>query len=156
VAGYRPVVLVFLVLVGIAYHRPGIDRLFLFAQYFLFLDGDLGRWGDDRLWPVHPLQVVIMAELNKIIHQPVRLRIMAALVTLEPIEEVDFTYLQDLLEVTPGNLGAHLRKLEEAKYITIKKTFVNRKPRSFISATPEGRKVFDQHVKALEDILKKK
>lgn len=97
-----------------------------------------------------------MAELNEIIHQPVRLRIMAALVTLEPIEEVDFTYLQDLLEVTPGNLGAHLRKLEEARYITIKKTFVNRKPRSFISATPEGRKVFDQHVKALEDILNKK
>ena len=58
-----------------------------------------------------------MAELNEIIHQPVRLRIMAALVTLEPGNEVDFTYLRDLLEVTDGNLGAHLRKLEEAGYI---------------------------------------
>jgi DNA-binding MarR family transcriptional regulator len=95
-----------------------------------------------------------MAELNELIHQTVRLRIMAALVTLEPNDEVDFTYLRDLLEVTDGNLGAHLRKLEDAGYITINKTFVERKPRSFISATPEGRRVFQEHVAALEEILK--
>lgn len=97
-----------------------------------------------------------MDELNEIIHQPVRLRIMATLVTLEPGDEVDFTYLRDLLEVTDGNLGAHLRKLEEARYIVIKKIFVNRKPRSYVSTTPEGRMGFDKHVRALEDILKKK
>jgi hypothetical protein len=55
-----------------------------------------------------------MVELNETIHQPVRLRIMAALVTLNAGEEVDFSYLRDLLQVTDGNLGAHLRKLEEA------------------------------------------
>jgi DNA-binding MarR family transcriptional regulator len=65
-----------------------------------------------------------MAEFNEIIHQPVRLQIMAALVTLEAGNEVDFTYLRDLLEVTDGNLGAHLYKLEEAGYIAINKTFV--------------------------------
>ena len=97
-----------------------------------------------------------MTELNEIIHQPVRLRIMATLVSLEPDSEVDFTYLRDLLKVTDGNLGAHLRKLEEAGYIVAEKTFVNRKPRSFISATSEGRKVFDEHVQALEIILKGK
>jgi DNA-binding MarR family transcriptional regulator len=97
-----------------------------------------------------------MAELNELIHQTVRLRIMAALVTLEPNEEVDFTYLRDLLEVTDGNLGAHLRKLEEAGYIAINKTFVERKPRSFISATSEGRRVFQEHVVALEEIFKSK
>ncbi len=97
-----------------------------------------------------------MAELNEIIHQTVRLRIMAALVTLEPTDEVDFTYLRDLLEVTDGNLGAHLRKLEEADYIAINKAFVERKPRSFISATSEGRRVFQEHVTALEEILKSK
>jgi DNA-binding MarR family transcriptional regulator len=97
-----------------------------------------------------------MAELNQIIHQTVRLRIMAALVTLEPTDEVDFTYLRDLLDVTDGNLGAHLRKLEEAGYIAINKTFVERKPRSFISATPDGRRVFQEHVAALEAILKRK
>ena len=97
-----------------------------------------------------------MAELNETIHQTVRLRIMAALVTLEAGDEVDFTYLRDLLEVTDGNLGAHLRKLEEAGFIAVNKTFVERKPRTFVSATAEGRKVFKAHVAALESILKRK
>ena len=97
-----------------------------------------------------------MAELNETIHQPVRLRVMAALVTLEAGNEVDFTYLRDLLEVTDGNLGAHLRKLEDAGYIEINKIFVERKPRTFVSATAEGRKVFKAHVAALESILKRK
>jgi DNA-binding MarR family transcriptional regulator len=95
-----------------------------------------------------------MAELNEIIHQPVRLRIMAALVALEPNNEVDFTYLRDLLDVTDGNLGAHLRKLEEAGYIAVNKTFVERKPHTYISATTQGRKIFQEHVAALEAILK--
>jgi len=97
-----------------------------------------------------------MAELNETIHQTVRLRIMAALVTLEAGNEVDFTYLRDLLKVTDGNLGAHLRKLEEAGYIAVNKTFVDRKPRTFVSVTIEGRRVFQEHVKALEAILNSK
>jgi len=97
-----------------------------------------------------------MAELNETIHQPVRLRIMAALVTLEEGNEVDFSYLRDLLKVTDGNLGAHLRKLEEAGYIAINKTFIERKPRTFISVTHDGRKIFQEHVSALETILKSK
>lgn len=97
-----------------------------------------------------------MAELNETIHQPVRLRIMATLVTLEQNDEVDFIYLRDLLDVTDGNLGAHLRKLEEAGYITINKTFVERKPRTYVSATAEGRRIFQEHVAALESILKSK
>jgi len=96
------------------------------------------------------------AELNEIIHQPVRLRIMAALVTLEAANEVDFTYLRQLLDVTDGNLGAHLRKLEDAGYIAVNKTFVERKPRTYVSATAEGRKVFLEHVSALQAILKRK
>ena len=96
-----------------------------------------------------------MAELNETIHQPVRLRIMAALVTLDAGNEVDFTYLRGLLEVTDGNLGAHLRKLEEAGYIAVNKAFVERKPRTYVSATTTGRKVFKEHVVALESILKK-
>jgi len=97
-----------------------------------------------------------MAELNETIHQPVRLRIMAALVALEAGNEVDFTYLRELLDVTDGNLGAHLRKLEEAGYIAVNKIFVERKPRTFVSATAAGRKVFQEHVAALESILKGK
>ncbi len=97
-----------------------------------------------------------MAPLNETIHQPVRLRIMAALMTLENSSEVDFNYLRDLLKVTDGNLGAHLRKLEDAGYITINKMFVDRKPRTYVSATPEGRTAFQEHVAALESILKNK
>ncbi len=97
-----------------------------------------------------------MAELNETIHQPVRLRLMAALVALEPGSEVDFTYLRGLLGVTDGNLGAHLRKLEESGYIAVNKTFVDRKPHTYVSATAEGRRVFQEHVAALEAILKNK
>jgi DNA-binding MarR family transcriptional regulator len=97
-----------------------------------------------------------MPELNDTIHQPIRLRIMAALVTLEMGNEVDFTYLRELLQVTDGNLGAHLRKLEEAGYIAIHKTFIERKPRTFVGATPAGRKAFQDHVVVLESILKSK
>ena len=97
-----------------------------------------------------------MAALNETIHQPVRLRIMAALVALEPGNEVDFTYLRELLDVTDGNLGAHLRKLEEAGYIAVNKTFVERKPRTYVSVTAEGRTVFQEHVTALESILRSK
>ena len=97
-----------------------------------------------------------MAELNETIHQTVRLRVMAALVTLEAGNEVDFTYLRDLLDVTDGNLGAHLRKLEEAGYIAVNKVFVERKPHTYVAATAAGRKVFAEHVAALESILKSK
>ncbi len=97
-----------------------------------------------------------MAELNETTHQPVRLQIMAALVSLAPGDEVDFTYLRGLLEVTDGNLGAHLRKLEEAGYIAVNKVFVERKPHTYVSATDEGRRIFQEHVAALESILKRK
>lgn len=97
-----------------------------------------------------------MPELNELIHQTVRLRIMAALASLDNNLEVDFSYLRDLLDVTDGNLGAHLRKLEEAEYIKVDKTFVDRKPRTYLSITPLGKKVFKEHVAALEAIIKKK
>ena len=91
-----------------------------------------------------------MAQLDSIIHQPVRLRIMSSLMVLE---QVEFTYLRDLLKVTDGNLGAHLAKLEEAGYIRIDKTFVARKPRTFVSATGKGRDAFEVHITALKEIV---
>jgi DNA-binding MarR family transcriptional regulator len=94
-----------------------------------------------------------MAELNELIHQPVRLRIMSALTTLEPGAKADFTYLKKLLDLTDGNLGTHLLKLEEAGYLTQEKTFVDRKPRTYLQVTPAGRKAFKAHVRALTEIL---
>jgi DNA-binding MarR family transcriptional regulator len=95
-----------------------------------------------------------MPELDEIIHQPVRLRLMAALVAIKSGESAEFTFLRDFLGVTDGNLGAHLRRLEEAGYIEITKTFVDRKPHTFAAATAKGRKVFRDQVAALEEILK--
>jgi len=95
-----------------------------------------------------------MADINIIIHQPVRLKIMSALVALDADDQVEFTYLRKLLKLTDGNLGAHLTKLEEARYIKIEKTFVARKPRTYIRATGKGRDAFDQHVTTLKKIIR--
>ena len=95
-----------------------------------------------------------MAEFNDIIHQPARLQIMAELVSLQSSEKADFTYLRKLLDLTDGNLGAHLAKLEDAGYIKIEKTFVARKPRTFISVKGRGRDAFAEHVTALKQIIK--
>ena len=95
-----------------------------------------------------------MATLDQLIHQPVRLRIMSALATLRPDSQLEFTYLRDLLELTDGNLGAHLRKLEEADYVSLTKTFVDRKPRTYVEATAAGREAFVRHVAALEEVIR--
>jgi len=94
-----------------------------------------------------------MAELNELIHQPVRLRIMAALMALPSGSQMEFTALRDLLGVTDGNLGAHLRRLEDAGYIVVGKAFVGRKPRTYIAVTPMGQRAFENHVRALEEIM---
>jgi DNA-binding MarR family transcriptional regulator len=94
-----------------------------------------------------------MAELNPVIHQPVRLRIMASLMALDGQEQLDFRTLSNLLKLTDGNLGAHLQTLEEAGYIKIDKKFVDRKPRTDISATRKGRYEFEEHVAALKQII---
>ncbi len=95
-----------------------------------------------------------MAKLNNIIHQPARLQIVSALVALEDGEQVEFIYLRKLLKLTDGNLGAHLTKLEEAQYVQIEKTFVGKKPRTFIKVTGRGRDAFNEHVAALRQIIK--
>jgi DNA-binding MarR family transcriptional regulator len=94
-----------------------------------------------------------MAQLNPVIHQPVRLRVMASLVALDGEQQIDFRSLGNLLTLTDGNLGSHLQTLEEAGYVKIKKEFVNRKPRTSISLTRKGRYEFEEHVAALKQIL---
>ena len=94
-----------------------------------------------------------MAVLDNIIHQPVRLQIMSSLVSLYAGEQVDFVYLRKILDLTDGNLGAHLAKLESAGYIRIEKTFIARKPRTFISVTGKGRDAFNEHTAALKQII---
>lgn len=94
-----------------------------------------------------------MFELNPLIHQPTRLRIMAELVSLPERARADFGSLRDHLELTDGNLSAHLQRLEEAGYLVVDKTYVGRRPKSWIYATPQGRAAFAAHVSALEAIV---
>jgi DNA-binding MarR family transcriptional regulator len=95
----------------------------------------------------------MVPELDATIHQPVRLQIMAALCQLKPRAQVDFGFLKQKLGLTDGNLGAHLSTLEVAGYLAVEKTFVGRRPKTFLQATSQGRAAFAAHVRALQTIL---
>jgi DNA-binding MarR family transcriptional regulator len=90
---------------------------------------------------------------DEIIHQSIRLKIMAALNALPGGEQLEFTRLKAIVQATDGNLGAHLTTLENAGYIAIKKDFVAKKPRTRIAMTKGGRKAFAEHVAYLRAIL---
>ncbi|MEM8954616.1 MAG: transcriptional regulator [Verrucomicrobiota bacterium] len=91
---------------------------------------------------------------DTLIHQPARLRIMTTLCVLESDESVDFSYLKKWLRLTDGNLGAHLEKLDHAGYLKVKKTFVGRRPKTFVQATHAGRAAYEGHREALERLLR--
>jgi DNA-binding MarR family transcriptional regulator len=94
-----------------------------------------------------------MADLNPVIHAQARLRITATLATLAPGESITFPRLQDLLEMTAGNLSAHLRKLEEAEYVEVAKTFTGRTPVTYLALTRAGRRAFEDYTEALRSVL---
>ncbi len=94
-----------------------------------------------------------MSGADEIIHQAMRLRIMAALNVLHAEDAVEFTRLRELIKATDGNLGAHLETLEKAGYIAIEKRFEGKRPQSRIKATPAGRRAFAEHVAYLREIL---
>ncbi len=95
-----------------------------------------------------------MPQIDEIIHQPVRLKIMAALLASGADAEVEFTFLRGRLGCTDGNLGSHLDKLTSARYVCARKAFVGRKPVTYLSATRTGRRAFEDHVTALQDIIR--
>jgi DNA-binding MarR family transcriptional regulator len=90
---------------------------------------------------------------DEIIHQSVRLKIMAALNALPENSATEFSQLRAITGATDGNLGAHLTTLETAGYIAIAKDFIGKKPRTRVSITREGRRAFTNHVAYLRDIL---
>ncbi len=81
----------------------------------------------------------------------VRLGIMSVLLS-RPI--ASFSDLKALLGLTQGNLGIHLQKLEEGGYVSVKKEFVQKKPKTTCRVTAKGRKAFLRHVTQLEEIAK--
>ena len=94
-----------------------------------------------------------MAGPDEIIHQSVRLKIMAALNAAGRNDWIEFTRMKSLLETTDGNLGAHLETLAKAAYIAIDKRFEGKRPQTRIKATASGRKAFAEHVAYLRSIL---
>ena len=90
---------------------------------------------------------------DEVIHQSARLKIMASLNALHDADGIDFVELKQLVNLTDGNLGAHLATLEKATYVRIDKQFVGKKPRTRVIITREGRKAFERHVRYLRDIL---
>ncbi|MDW8108816.1 MAG: transcriptional regulator [Candidatus Kryptonium sp.] len=96
------------------------------------------------------------AELDEIIHQPTRTKIMVSLYALNENEEIEFINLRDLLNLSDGNLSSHLAKLEEVGYVKIRKTFDGKRPKTYISLTTKGRKAFENYIRALKKIFEAK
>lgn len=69
-------------------------------------------------------------------------------------EMLDFTALKEFLDLTDGNLASHIKALEKEAFIGVSKSFVDRKPNTKYFMTKEGRKAFDEHLKALEKLIK--
>ena len=94
-----------------------------------------------------------MAELDDIIHQPLRLKIMAALNALPGTAGLEFSRLKKLTGATDGNLGAHIETLSKAGYVAVDKAFVGKKPQTTVTATAAGRGAFARHVIMLRQII---
>jgi DNA-binding HxlR family transcriptional regulator len=93
----------------------------------------------------------LIANLNKVFESRIRLGIMSVLMVNETY---DFNTLKETLKVTDGNLASHLKALEEKGMIMVNKQFIGRKPNTSYSATDTGRAEFQQHLRALEDLIK--
>jgi DNA-binding MarR family transcriptional regulator len=91
-----------------------------------------------------------IGKLDEVIHGRVRLGIMAYLANAEV---ADFTELKDALQTTQGNLSVHLRKLEEARYVEIEKSFLDRRPLTRARLTRAGRKAFTSYLEAMRRLV---
>lgn len=89
-------------------------------------------------------------QLDRVIHEKGRLAIMSMLAATP---ELSFTELRDALEMTDGNLTTHIRTLQEAGYVSVTKSYQNRRPLTTCSLTPAGRKAFAAYIALLEKIL---
>ncbi len=93
----------------------------------------------------------MLKHFDKAFENRLRLQIMAVLTANE---SYDFNSLKELLEVTDGNLASHIKALEKAGYLGINKVFIARKTNTSYYATPQGRRAFEKHLSALEELIK--
>jgi DNA-binding MarR family transcriptional regulator len=88
---------------------------------------------------------------DRVLEHRTRLQIMGVLVANESF---DFNALKELLQATDGNLATHIKALEREKYITVQKSFVDRKPNTKYKISERGRNAFKKHLDAMEEIIK--
>ena len=91
-------------------------------------------------------------DVDRLIHEPSRLMIMAQLYV---VQSADFLFLQRQTQMTPGNLSAHLSKLEDAGYVEITKEFIDRKPHTALALTKKGRDAFKQYRRNIKQIAER-
>ena len=89
--------------------------------------------------------------LDKILEHRIRLQIMSVLVSNDGYE---FNALKDVLNITDGNLASNIKALEKEKYISVSKSFVDKKPNTKYKVTERGRNAFKKHLDALEAVLR--
>jgi DNA-binding MarR family transcriptional regulator len=97
--------------------------------------------------------VTTLPELDPVIHAQARLRVTATLASLCAGDRIAFPRLQELLEMTAGNLSTHLRKLEDAGYVEIIKTHQRRTPVTYVQLTRNGRRAFEDYTAAVQALL---
>jgi DNA-binding MarR family transcriptional regulator len=95
---------------------------------------------------------VSIDDLQKAFESRIRLGIMSALAVNDIL---DFNSLKEYLNVTDGNLASHIRSLEKEKFISVEKSFIDRKPNTKYFMTKEGKKAFSNHLQALEKLIKR-
>jgi DNA-binding HxlR family transcriptional regulator len=89
-------------------------------------------------------------ELDPVLNTPVRLAVVSVLIK---VKQADFNYLQEVTKTTQGNLSHQLKKLSEAKYIEIEKTFKGNYPKTICKLTSHGKKAFELYVEAIKNYL---
>jgi DNA-binding MarR family transcriptional regulator len=91
----------------------------------------------------------LRARLDDVIHQPVRFSIVAALAAAD---ELEFSFVRDVVDVSDSSLSKQATILEEAGYVRIRKGYVGKRPRTWLSLTPAGREALERHVAVLREI----
>ena len=100
--------------------------------------------------PAGELDLSGIAEIDRLVHEPARLMVMASLYI---VESADYTFLMRQADLTWGNLSAHISKLEEAGYIEIEKTYRGKRPYTLLRMSPRGREVFKAYVSRMKNIM---
>lgn len=96
------------------------------------------------------LKPELNVDFDHLVHEPVRLKILAILTQLE---SADFVYLVSRLKLTMGNLSAHVSKLEKAGYIEVMKDFKDNRPRTMLLLTKRGKKAFNSYREDMLELL---